>query len=224
VQGYYVGQTSYLTPIQLIGVAYIYNYFSDYELPYNDGYVEKVDFIRSVQDGMLPSIYNPLVVDQIFEGMEALDFFALSQSVYGFRTYLANSSPDAVNPQLKTMNLAQLTTLAAQFPKRLQSLINNSDVPVQANIEAASTLYWQLNTNPDDLFLRNFNNLIFLQKKKKVHQVPQSTILKAASMTFTPGLPLFFGMMSVNGFVDLKTFLRFYRFSSMYLEFDPNTS
>lgn len=61
--GYYYGQVSYLTTMQLIGVSYIYNYFGDYELPYNDGEVEKVDFIRSVQDGMLPYIYNPLVVD-----------------------------------------------------------------------------------------------------------------------------------------------------------------
>jgi len=61
--GYYYGQVSYLTTMQLIAVSYIYNYFGDYELPYNDGEVEKVDFIRSVQDGMLPYIYNPLVVD-----------------------------------------------------------------------------------------------------------------------------------------------------------------
>ena len=48
VDGFYYGQVSYLSPVQLIGVSYIYNYFSDYELPYNDGIVEKVDFIRSV--------------------------------------------------------------------------------------------------------------------------------------------------------------------------------
>lgn len=47
-KGYYVGQTSYLTPIQLIAVASIYNYFSDYELPFNDGQVDKADFVRSV--------------------------------------------------------------------------------------------------------------------------------------------------------------------------------
>jgi hypothetical protein len=43
-------------------------------------------------------------------------------------------------------------------------------------------------------------------------------------MTFTAGIPLFFGMLNVrtNNFVDLKSFLRFYRFSSMYLEFDPD--
>jgi hypothetical protein len=56
--------------------------------------------------------------------------------------------------------------------------------------------------------------------------VPQATIAKAASMTFTPGLPLFFGMLNIrtNGFIDLKIFLRFYRFASMYLEFDPNAT
>jgi len=61
-----------------MGTAYIYNYFSDYELPYNDGIVEKVDFIRSVQDGMLPYIYNPLVVEMIFTDMDSMDFFGLA--------------------------------------------------------------------------------------------------------------------------------------------------
>lgn len=61
-----------------MGTAYIYNYFSDYELPYNDGIVEKVDFIRSVQDGMLPYIYNPMVVEMIFQDMDAMDFYALA--------------------------------------------------------------------------------------------------------------------------------------------------
>ena len=99
---------------------------------------------------MLPAIYNPLVVEQIFEDMESLDFYSLSQSVYGFRTFLKYSSPDAVNPQLKTMNLDQFTTLSTSFPPRLINLITNSDVPLQADIEASSALYWQLPVNSED--------------------------------------------------------------------------
>ena len=57
----------------------------------------------------------------------------------------------------------------------------------------------------DDKYLRNFNNLIFLEKKKKIRQVPASDFTKVASMTFTPGIPLFFNMMNIrtNGFMDL---------------------
>jgi len=71
--------------------------------------------------------------------------------------------------------------------------------------------------------LRNFNNLIFLEKKKKVRQVPVTVFTKVTTMTFLTGIPLFFNMMNIrtNGFMELHSFLRFYRFSSMYLEFDP---
>lgn len=43
--------------------------------------------------------------------------------------YLANSDPNATNPQLKTMNLAKFTATVLTFPARLQSVITNSDVP-----------------------------------------------------------------------------------------------
>ena len=40
--GYYVGQVTYLTPLKLIAVSFLYNYFADYEIPYNSGNIEKV--------------------------------------------------------------------------------------------------------------------------------------------------------------------------------------
>jgi len=45
--GFYYGQTSFLDPMQFIAVAYLYNYFGDYELPFNDGIVSSADFIRA---------------------------------------------------------------------------------------------------------------------------------------------------------------------------------
>jgi len=223
--GFYYGQTSYLTPMQLIGVSYIYNYFSDYELPYNDGVVTKADFVRSVQEGNLPIIYNPLVVDFIFEDMDQFDFYTLCQTIFGLRQYLANSLPNPQNPQLKQMIGAKFSDLIKTYPARLQYLVQNSDVPTQADIETNSTQYWLLNSNPEDNFLRNFNNLIFLEKKNRVQQVPIQVQQQAAALTFTPGDPLFFNMMNwnTNGFASLAAYLRFYRFASMYLEFDPLT-
>jgi hypothetical protein len=38
-QGFYYGQTSYLTNQEFLAIANVYNYFGDYELPYNDGFV-----------------------------------------------------------------------------------------------------------------------------------------------------------------------------------------
>jgi len=45
--GFYYGQTSFLDPLQFLAVAYIYNYFGDYELPFNDGIVSVADFLRA---------------------------------------------------------------------------------------------------------------------------------------------------------------------------------
>lgn len=62
-----------------------------------------------------------------------------------------------------------------------------------------------------------------MEKKNKVTQVPAAIQTKASAMTFETGPKLFFNIMNVktNGFNDLPSFMRFYRFSSMYLEFDP---
>jgi hypothetical protein len=45
--GFYYGQTSFLSPLQFLAVSYLYNYFGDYELPYNDGIIQVADFIRA---------------------------------------------------------------------------------------------------------------------------------------------------------------------------------
>jgi len=45
--GFYYGQTSFLSPLQMMAVSYLYNWFGDYELPYNDGIIEAADFMRA---------------------------------------------------------------------------------------------------------------------------------------------------------------------------------
>ena len=70
--GFYYGQSNFLSLTQFIGVAQIYNYFQDYELPYSDGIVEPEDFVRAVQDANMPPIYNSLVVNKLFIDMEQI--------------------------------------------------------------------------------------------------------------------------------------------------------
>lgn len=58
-----------------------------------------------------------------------------------------------------------------------------------------------LYVNVEDSFLRNFNNLIFLQKHHKVkkirHRSPIASIYSnATSMTFPNGTLLFYNMMN----------------------------
>lgn len=47
-QGFYYGQVNYLEPLEFVAVAQIWNYFGDYELPYNDGLINSADFVRAV--------------------------------------------------------------------------------------------------------------------------------------------------------------------------------
>ena len=54
-------------------------------------------------------------------------------------------------------------------------------------------------------------------------QVPAAVNTAAAALAFVPGDTLFFNIMNsaTNGFINLDAYLRYFRFSSMYLEFDP---
>jgi len=49
---------------------------------------------------------------------------------------------------------------------------------------------------------------------------------KAKALTWTKGINIIFDMMNenTNGFAGLVTFMRFYRFSSLYLELDPKAT
>ena len=46
--GYYLGQTSKINLVQFIALAYLYNYFDEYEIPFDDGYIKKEDMMKAV--------------------------------------------------------------------------------------------------------------------------------------------------------------------------------
>jgi hypothetical protein len=46
-QGMYVGQVSWLDLEACIAFSAIYNFFSDYELPFKDGIIKKEMFLRA---------------------------------------------------------------------------------------------------------------------------------------------------------------------------------
>ena len=62
-----------------------------------------------------------------------------------------------------------------------------------------------------------------MHKNRKNKAVPATIQTEANAMVFGTGSDLYFNMMNTytNGFVDLKSFLRFYRLCSMYFEYDP---
>jgi hypothetical protein len=48
-------------------------------------------------------------------------------------------------------------------------------VPTQELIDESSRTYWGLKKNREDTFMRNYNNLIFLQMEKKHHKKHHKT-------------------------------------------------
>lgn len=59
-------------------------------------------------------------------------------------------------------------------------------------------------------------------KKNKSKAVPGAILKKASELKFAKGADIFFNMMNenTNGFAGLISFMRFYRFSALYLELD----
>ena len=46
--GYYNGQTSRLSLFQYIGLSFLYNYFDEYEIPFDDGFIKIEDMMKAV--------------------------------------------------------------------------------------------------------------------------------------------------------------------------------
>lgn len=127
--------------LSYIAIAQIYNYFGDYELPYNDGIVQAADFIRAVQDGVMPHIYNSLVVNKLFKNMQDMNFYTFAQTIFAYRMWVkACSAPEkAVNgSDIVFMNFADFEATYTKFPKRLQYLIENTEIPSQEDIDKTS--------------------------------------------------------------------------------------
>jgi hypothetical protein len=89
-QGLYVGQASWLDLEASIAFSSIFNFFSDYELPFKDGIVKKEMFLRAAQDGYLPNQYNAFVVNRLFEDGVEMDFYVLAISIKALRMFVHN--------------------------------------------------------------------------------------------------------------------------------------
>jgi hypothetical protein len=46
--GYYNGQTSRINLFQFIGLSFLYNYFDEYEIPFDDGFIKIEDMMKAV--------------------------------------------------------------------------------------------------------------------------------------------------------------------------------
>jgi hypothetical protein len=53
------GNIPTLNFIEFIGVAHLYYYFVEFEVPFNNGLMDRKDFIRGIEEGSLPTTFSP---------------------------------------------------------------------------------------------------------------------------------------------------------------------
>jgi len=68
-----------------VGIANYYNYFGDFEVPYDQGFVLEEDMMQAVQFQMLAPIFTPYVVRAMYEETNKLNFFNLACSLHSFK-------------------------------------------------------------------------------------------------------------------------------------------
>jgi len=57
---------TYLEFMDFLQIARIYYYFSEYEVPFVDGVLEKKDLVRAINDQVTPTFFTPSLVDTLF--------------------------------------------------------------------------------------------------------------------------------------------------------------
>ena len=96
-----------------------------------------------------------------------------------------------------TMDFPTFQTILKSFPLKIQYLVTNSMVPPQTSINNASKSLWNVNDDMENKFMKNYNNLIFLEtesakvmkkstKKFKKGSVPSLIVKNATSLAFSP--------------------------------------
>jgi hypothetical protein len=57
-----------------MGVAHIYFYFTEFEVPFTSGKISKRDILRAIDEATLPNNISPLQVNEMFGTLETLNF------------------------------------------------------------------------------------------------------------------------------------------------------
>jgi len=226
-EGYNWGQQSTVSVLQFAQVAYIYNYFSDYEIQMSES-IRKDDALRAIQDGILPVWFNRLTCDQAFnENPNGMSFPAFAGIFYSVRLFAS---------QTETLFLSKdnYTALIGSdlIPQRLKDYVAKTYTSTQDEIEASSKRVFQ--HVEEKHYFNQYNNIIFLQKKKKTHLKAVSALRKTTeveldellgNLEFPADSPsIIFNMYDNyrNGSIHLSDWIRFVKTSFTYMSLTPN--
>jgi len=86
------GSQSRINFIEFLGIAHLYYYFSEFELPFKFPHINKKDILRAIDEAVLPTTMNPTNVEEIFQyDLAEMDFKGFGGSLYAYRLYKRNT-------------------------------------------------------------------------------------------------------------------------------------
>ena len=192
--------------MQFIGIANYYNYFGDFVVPYDQGFVQEDDMLQAVQYQMLAPIYTAYVIRAFFEESTKLNFFNLACSLHTFKEYTAAC---ADKTKINCLVLADFTgAIFPKLPARVQAVITATKVPEYQAIEDASVILFHVKPLDFDKFVTGS----FLQKKASLKHKVMKTQLKspidvyAASALIVFPEPMTLIYQLISNFMTLDTF------------------
>lgn len=53
--------------LDFLQISYLYYYFSEFGVPFRDGYLARQDLQRAIDNQVLPSALSPYIVDQMYQ-------------------------------------------------------------------------------------------------------------------------------------------------------------
>ena len=81
-------------------MSHVYHYFSNFEMPFVEGYLRKKDVLRAVESQLLANQITEQIVNVMFEQVDSMDFiqFAAQMWIYALYTrYRVPTEPGLSN-------------------------------------------------------------------------------------------------------------------------------
>lgn len=134
------GAISKLDFVSFLGVAHLFHYFTEFEMPFKFPHINKKDILRAIDEGVLPTTFNPINVGEIFEyGLEEMDFKGFGGSMYAYRLYKRDTWDGET--EFDAGIFKGLLDLP-DFNHKLVAIIDELYMPTQEEIEEAATRRW----------------------------------------------------------------------------------
>lgn len=111
-----------------IYISHLFYYFSAFELPFLDGYLNRKDILRAIENQQLASSLTPSIIDDIFESdKQDIDFMHFTSVMYVHQLFQRYC--DGANFLNQTSWEAMLTNKQPELPPDVLELINSNFIP-----------------------------------------------------------------------------------------------